>query len=168
VLELFREQLKTVGDFNYVLSARIQRPTAHRSHFYLVYGTRSQKGVIEFRNVEKKAMEAEEQSRIEAQHDRRASKSNQGLLRVGTPQPLVRLRQPEIAKATDWTSQHLVRIQSAAYADILIGALFSITESELKDLLVDIQKSGKVSFGGMRARQRKPDYGVTIMTVPAS
>ena len=35
VLEFFRLQVKTVGKFNYVLSARIQRPTADRSHFYL-------------------------------------------------------------------------------------------------------------------------------------
>ena len=59
VIELFRNQLRTVGDFDYVLSARIQRPTADRSHFYLIYGTRNQKGLVEFRNVEKKAMEAE-------------------------------------------------------------------------------------------------------------
>ena len=164
VLELFREQVKTVGKFGYVLSARIQRPTADRSHFYLVYGTRSPKGLIEFRRVEKKAMEAEELSRIEAKHDRRSSKSRQGLLHVYSPRRSSELRQPEIQKAEAWLLQQLSRARVLLYAEVLVGVLerFSVTETELKDLLVIMRDRGQVALDGMAPRQRKPADGVII------
>ena len=138
VLELFREQVRTVGKFNHVLSARILRPTSDRSHFYLVYGTRSSKGLIEFRNVEKKAIEAEELSRIEAKHDKRASRSRQGLLPLYSPRSLLELRRPEIEKAGSWLRQQLSLPRSFSYPEALASVLerFSVNETELKGLLV--------------------------------
>jgi three-Cys-motif partner protein len=170
VLELFREQVKAVGDYTYVLSARIQRPIADRSQFYLVYGTRSRKGLIEFRSVEKKAMEAEELSRIEARHDRRAARTNQGLLRVDAAQPLERVRQPEIERATDWVRVQIGRLKSLSYANLSASVLerFSVTEPELKDFLVDMLQSGEVYFTGMSPRQRKPAEGVIISSAVQS
>lgn len=164
VLELFRDQLKSVGEYDYVLSARIQRPTANRSQFYLVYGTRHRKGLIEFRNVEKKAMEVEERSRIEAKHDKRASKSRQGLLHLYSPRPLAQLRQPAIERAGNWVRERLSQLRTLPYAEILAGVLerFPVTETELKDLLVAMQGGGDVVFSGMAPRQRKPSDGVTI------
>ena len=165
MLELFREQLRTVGDFEYVLSARIQRPTADRSHFYLVYGTRSPKGLIEFRNVEKKAMEAEELSRLEAKHDKRASKSRQGLLPLYSPRPLVELRRPEIEKAESRLRWQLTQSRTLTYAEARADMLerYSVTETELKDLLVGMKNRGQATFNGMSPRQRKPGDGGTIL-----
>jgi len=168
VLELFREQLRVAGQYEFVLSARIQRPTANRSHFYLVYGTRNRKGLIEFRNVEKKAMEAEEHSRIEAKHDKRAAKSAQGLLHVYSPRSIKELRQPEINKASGWLRERLRRSGAIPYEDAMTGVLerFSITEPELKDLLVAMCKADQVILSGMGRLQRKPNVGVTIMPTP--
>jgi len=168
VLELFREQLRTVGNYEYVLSARIQRPTADRSHFYLVYGTRSSKGLVEFRNVEKKAMEAEELSRIAAKHDKRASKSRQGLLPLYSPRPVVELRRPEIEKAERRLSWQLSQSRAVTYAEARADTLerFSVTETELKDLLVIMRNQGRVALDGMKPRQRKPADGVIITLRP--
>lgn len=169
-LELFREQLKTTGAFNYVLSARIQRPTADRSHFYLVYGTRNSKGLVEFRSVEKKAMEVEELARIDAKHRKRASQSRQGLLDLYSPRPLLELRLPDIEKAQSWLRQQLSLSRSFSYAKALAGVLerFSLTETELKDLLVVMRDQGQVILNGMGARQRKPANGVTISPGPTA
>lgn len=163
-LELFREQVRMVGKFDYVLSARILRPTADRSHFYLVYGTRNPKGIVEFRSVEKKAMEAEELSRIEAKHDKRTAQSRQGLLHLYSPRPLLELRRPEIEKAGSWLRQQLSLSQSFSYTMALAGVLerFSVTETELKDLLVIMRDQGQVTLSGMGPRQRKPADGVVI------
>jgi hypothetical protein len=168
VLELFREQLKTVGEFDYVLSARIQRPTADRSHFYLVYGTRSPKGLVEFRSVEKTAMEAEERARIEAKHERRVSRSRQGLLHLYSPRSTAEMRAPEVARSAEWL-RNALKARSISYFDALVGVLerFSVTETELKDLLVEMQRRGEISFLGMRPRQRKPAVGVNIELGPA-
>jgi hypothetical protein len=164
VLELFREQLKAVGEFTYVLSARIQRPTADRSHFYLVYGTRNQKGLIEFRNVEKKAMAAEEHSRIEAQRDRQYSRTGQGRLAIDVPRPVASLRGPEIEQAKRWVRSRLAPSSPATYASLLENTLerFAVTEPEFKDLLVDMQRHAEIKFEGMAPRQRKPGAGTTV------
>ena len=170
VLELFREQLKIVGDFDYVLSARVQRPTADRSHFYLVYGTRNRKGLVEFRSVEKKAVEAEEMSRIEAKHDKRISRSRQGLLHRYSSRPVEEIRRIDIEKAESWIRQQLLQSQALHYGEVLTGVLerFSLTEPELKDLLVAMQKRGQVTFDGMGLRQRKPSNGVTVSLGPTA
>lgn len=165
VLELFREQLKFVGQFDYVLSARVRHPTSERSHFYLVYGTRNRKGLIEFRNVEKQAMEAEEHSRIEAWRDRRSARSSQGLLGVEVGKPIERLREPDIAQATVWLRERLGKLGTASYADMLASVLerYSVTESEFKDVLVNFAKRGEIDLLGMQARQRKPDESTRII-----
>jgi three-Cys-motif partner protein len=164
VLELFREQLKSVGGYTYVISARVQRPTAARSHFYLVYGTRNRKGLTEFRTVEKKAMEAEEHSRIEAQRERRATKTGQGSLAVDVPRPIATLRLPEIDRAMTWVRRELVRLAWISYTNISANALerFSMTEPEFKDLLVALNKQGQINLSGMGPRQRKPAEGTIV------
>jgi three-Cys-motif partner protein len=170
VLELFRYQLKTIGEYDYVLSARVQRPTSDRSHFYLVYGTRNQKGLIEFRNVERKAMETEELVRIEEKHSKRASKSRQGMLSVYSPRSISDLRKPQIDGAQRWLAQRFSSVRALSYAVVLTGVLerFAVTETELKDRLVLMEHAGQVAFRGMRPRQRKPDSGVTILATPSS
>ena len=165
VLELFREQLKAVGEYSYVISARILRPTADRSHFYLVYGTRNRKGLIEFRSVEKKAMEAEELSRIEAQRDRQVSRTGQGFLPIDVARSPEILRAPEIRRACVWVRETTTRSPRISYLDLSAGALerFALTEPEFKDLLVNMRKSGELDFEGMVARQRKPAEGTFVL-----
>lgn len=164
VLELFREQLKSVGEYEYVISARVQRPTAARSQFYLVYGTRSRKGLTEFRNVEKKSMEAEEVSRLEAQRDRRTARTGQGSLAVDVPRPVGALRSPEIERATDWVRGELTQTPRVPFAKLSAKVLerFSVTEPEFKDLLVALQRRGELSLAGMGPRQRKPSEGTIV------
>ena len=164
VLELFREQLKAVGQYSHVISARILRPTADRSHFYLVYGTRNRKGLVEFRSVEKKAMEAEELSRIEAQRDRQAPRTGQGFLPIDIARSPEILRAPEIERARSWVRETAARSSRTSYLDLSAGALerFALTEPEFKDLLVNMQKNGELSFEGMGAR-RKPAEGVFVL-----
>ncbi len=50
------------------------------------------------------------------------------------------------------------------YEDLLPEMLqaYSVTEPELKDLLVDLRAEGVVELDGMKTQQRKPDKGVTI------
>jgi hypothetical protein len=129
-----------------------------------VYGTRNPKGLIEFRNVEKQAMEAEEHSRMEAWRDRRSSRSGQGLLGVEVGQPIERLREPETERATAWVRERLGKLGTASYGDMLAAVLerYSVTESELKDILVNLAKRGEIDLLGMRARQRKPDDSIRI------
>lgn len=173
VLELFRRQLRSVGQFEYVLSTRIRHRLAEKSHFYLVYGTRHPKGLIEFREVEKKAMQAEEYFRAEAKEDATVARTGQlsFLTTTGLPPPTTAgPRQAGIDRAREWLRARLGTDQRMAYAAVLAGVLerFPVTKPELGDLLVDMSRHGELHFFGMGLRQRKPDDGVTIADGRAS
>jgi hypothetical protein len=174
VLELFRTQLKKVGGFDYVLSTRIRHRLAEKAHFYLVYGTRHEKGLVEFRNVEKKAMAAEEQCRIEARQEDRASRTNQAplfaALEIDRPKSLEELRQPEIERARRWLEGRLASASVLTYRDGMRGTLerFAITQPELRDLLVQLACAGKLKLEGMGPKQRKPDARVLLRSTSAA
>lgn len=169
-VELFREQLKKVGEYKYVLSTRIQRPTADRSLFYLFYGTRHEKGLVEFRKVEKEAMLAEEAARIEARHAIRTARSGIDTLfsaiELSPPRAEGELRRPELERAIDGITRTIILRNSLYYEDAMPLALekYSITESEFKDILVQLKVLGRILFEGMKSRQRKPDRGVKLVS----
>jgi hypothetical protein len=52
VEKLFRDNLATVGRFDFVVSTKIDRPTADRPHFFIAYGTKSRDGLKVFREAE--------------------------------------------------------------------------------------------------------------------
>jgi three-Cys-motif partner protein len=173
VLELFRSQLKAVGGFDYVLSTRIRHRVAEKAHFYLVYGTRHEKGLVEFRNVEKKAMAAEEHCRIEAKQEDRTFRTNQGplfaALEIDRPKSVEELRQPELERARRWLEGRLASASVLTYRDALRGTLerFAITQPELGDLLLALAGAGKVKLEGMGPKQRKPDKKVLLRSMLA-
>ena len=56
VEKLFRETLKAAGNFDYVVSTRIDKSTEERPHFFLAYGTKDRAGLKAFRDTEYKAL----------------------------------------------------------------------------------------------------------------
>lgn len=63
ILETFQERLRRFSGYGYVTSTRILFPERERTFFYLVYGTRHLKGLREFRESEKVAVEEQERIR---------------------------------------------------------------------------------------------------------
>lgn len=173
VLEVFKRKLREVCGFPYVASARVQNRTASKTHFHLVYGTRHVKGLIEFRKVEKDAMRAQEDCRVQAKETDRLENTRQGGLfsaldlaeHLADPDP----RAEERERARRWVLREL-KIGPIPYEDCRIEILqsYSVTEPELKDLLVAVRDEGLAEFEGMKVRQRKPDEGVTIRPCAAS
>ena len=49
VEKLFRDNLAIVGNFGFVVSTKIDRPTADRPHFFIAYGTKSRDKTAGFR-----------------------------------------------------------------------------------------------------------------------
>lgn len=168
VLGVFKRKLRQVCGFTYVASTSVQNRTASKTHFHLVYGTRSVKGLVEFRKVEKDAMRAQEDCRVQAKEtDRQANNPQQGLfsgLQLAEFMSNSDPREEDRASAREWIRGEVVK-GPIPYEDLLPEILqeYSVTEPELKDLLVDLRKDGLIEFQGMRPQQRKPDKGVTII-----
>lgn len=77
IVELYRERMRSAGDFRHVTWTRILKPTADRSYFYLLYGSRNVKGLLEFRGVEKRAVEEQERVRLTAKQTDRVERTHQ-------------------------------------------------------------------------------------------
>jgi three-Cys-motif partner protein len=56
VEQLFRETLKSTGNFDFVVSTKIEKSTAERPHFFITYGTKSPDGLKTFRQTEYDAL----------------------------------------------------------------------------------------------------------------
>lgn len=73
IADRYSKALRESCRFDHVRRAVVLYPDKAQTHFQLIYGTRSLKGVEEFKNVEKSAMEAQEKSRahVEAERSRK-------------------------------------------------------------------------------------------------
>lgn len=80
IVTLYRERMKTSGQFQFTTSTRIKKPLSERSYFYLVYGTRHPDGLLEFRKVEEKEVAEQERVRLDAQQLDRMDRSGQSEL----------------------------------------------------------------------------------------
>ena len=77
IVDLYKERMRAAGGFAHVTSTRILKPTHDRSYFYLVYGTRHFKGLVEFREVERKAVDEQERVRLAAKQENREARTGQ-------------------------------------------------------------------------------------------
>ena len=166
-LEVFKHQLRKVCEFDCVASARIRHPLASKTHFYLVYGTRNLKGLIEFRKAEKEALQGEEAFRIQAQAHAREDKTGQvplfGALDAIAVPSLPDPRKEDQARLILWL-ERAIQKQPYDYEQLLKPALerYSVTETEFKDALVNMKKGGQLDFIGLAPGQWKPKKGVQI------
>ena len=167
VLEVFKAQLKSVGGYQHVASARIRHPLADKTHFHLVYGTRHEKGLTEFRKVEKKVLSAEGGIRIQARDAALQERTGQTtFMDVLGPPPEAVGSDPRLldhGQVRGWL-QRAVATRPIGYQHLMQAALerYSITEPEFKDQLVAANRERQIAFEGMPARAFKPSKGVVI------
>lgn len=171
ILEAFKRAVKEVCGFEYVASARIRHRKLNKSHFYLVYGTRHPKGLEVFRDVERGALSAEEFFRVEAK-DREKLEAGQGSLFGSMPHNAEETAQAhwdaEVHKARLQCEEILVREPAVLFESLAkrTQERFSIVTSELKNLLVDMNRNGLIEFDGLTGRQWKPRKGIAIRATP--
>ena len=167
VLEVFKAQLKSIGGYQHVASARVRHPLAEKTHFHLVYGTRHEKGLTGFRKVEKKVMTAEGSIRLQARDAAAQERTGQAtFLDLLGPPPEATGGDPRLedhGQLPGWL-QRAVAVRPVGYQPLMQAALerYSITETEFKDQLVAANREGQITFEGMPARAFKPSKGVMI------
>jgi len=78
LLGAYANRLKAIGRFPFVTYTRIKWPDQERTYFYLVYATRHWRGLDAFRDVEERAVDIQEQVRLEAWLKRRETRTGSG------------------------------------------------------------------------------------------
>jgi hypothetical protein len=161
VEKLFRETLKATGNFEFVISTKIERATTERPHFFIVYGTKSPDGLKTFREIEYRALREHEKNRAKAKEKNREQKTGMEDLFTGHE---AELREATIGEIVDdqkslATIELMARLNQRAmlFSAIVVSLLqaYILRETNVKDICLELSKAGKIerTWG---AGNRKP------------
>lgn len=164
-VEEYSAAVRAVGNFNYICSAIVLHPEKDRTHFHLIYATRSPKGVEVFKEAEKKAMEVQEHARAEAHQRQREQRTGQASLlssdELHDPSYYNSLRDRYLEKSKNSVLQALIAGGRLPYDGAWTLALSQpmTWESDLKEWIRDWQGDGRLEIAGLKPRARVPQRG---------
>ena len=164
IVALYRERFRAIGEFDFVTSTRILKPTSDRSYFYLVYGTRHLKGLLEFRKVEQKVVEEQERVRLDVKQIRRERRTGmESLFPAENLQPGPRSfdveRQDNLAQSRARLIELLKRRKRVDYL-VVLGLMLEfplVWESDVRAVVLELRASGVVNIENWKPRQRVPN-----------
>lgn len=166
VEKLFRETLKGVGNFDFVISTKIDKATSERPHFFITYGTKNVEGLKTFREIEYAALRAHVKSRATAKEKKREAKSKIGDLFAGHDAEVQEASIEEIveeqkAAASADLVKALTQQGPLSFADVLVRLLqvFMLRETNVKDICVDLAEGRIIdnTWGGGNRKPRDTD-----------
>jgi three-Cys-motif partner protein len=166
VEKLFRETLKSAGNFKFVVSTKIDKATADRPHFFIAYGTKSADGLKTFRQIEYDALRQHARSRaaaIEVQRERRMQvvdmfADHQADVQEAGVDEIV---SEQKALATSRLIEVLRDRGSLKFSQIVTGLLqaYMLRKTNVKDICVDLAKAGIIenTWAGAGRKPRDGD-----------
>ena len=163
VEKLFRETLQEAGDFEHVLSTRIDKSTTDRPHFFLAYGTKALAGLKAFRDAEYGALKENDKDRALAKRHKNNELEgtdelfgNEDLGQRTTIDDLIAERR---ALAAEWARNFIsANGGEASFDDICAEVMrsFMLRETNVKDVCLDLCESGTIE---KTWEKRKPKSG---------
>ncbi|MDI4238842.1 three-Cys-motif partner protein TcmP [Bradyrhizobium sp. Arg237L] len=166
VEKLFRETLKASGDFKFVVSTKIDKATAERPHFFIVYGTKSADGLKVFRQTEYDALRKHAKNRANAMEKQREQRLNVADLFAGYEAEMQEATVDEIvAEQKSLATNRLIETLAArgqlVFSDVASKLLeqFMLRETNIKDICVDLAKAGRIenTWGSGNRKPRDRD-----------
>src|SRR5258706_6789191 len=164
----FRNVLKQAGEYKYVLSTRIDKPTADRPHFCIAYGTRASAGLKAFREVEASALKGHHQLRAKAKQAKREIRTGQNELFSSDLIPETSFEQiieENSQAAQKWIISLLKTRNSSIQFGVLVLQvleLFVLRETNVKDVCVRLAQDGLIDNTWKLASKNKPYDGSPI------
>lgn len=162
--KLFRETLKSVGNFDFVVSTRIDRATTERPHFFITYGTKNLEGLKVFRETEYAALRQHERNRAEARERVREQRTGTLDMFAGYQANVQEASIDEIVKEQmELASSELMAALSKdgprLFSNVLISLLEThmLRETNVKDICVNLAKARKIqnTWGGGNRKPRE-------------
>ncbi|GAB4194747.1 MAG: hypothetical protein OHK0022_10990 [Roseiflexaceae bacterium] len=162
IVQAYCCRVKEVGNFRWVSSAVVLQPTDQRSYFHLIYATRNDEGLRVFREVERKAMDEQEQVRAEAQQEHRISRNGQYELfepqELGGGNYYDELRSRFLMQAKQQVEDVLRARRRIAFEEVELLALANqlVWPRDLKKWIKEWQDKGLLVIEGLAPRERVP------------
>lgn len=165
IIEFYVNRLRGAGSFAHTTYTRILKPEHERTYFYLAYGTGHPKGLLEFRRVERKLFPEQARVRHEAKRAARVTKSRQEeLFAAGTTEP------PSVLETERETAIDAARVsielaietrRTVPFDELLLDAIEQplVWESDVKAILKELRRRGRVRYEGLAPRERVPKFG---------
>lgn len=163
VEKLFREAFKSVGNFRFVISTKVDKATADRPHFFITYGTKSPDGLKTFRQTEYDALREHARGRATARERKREDQTRTVDLFAGHQAEVQEATIDEIieeqkASASADLMAALQQSGVAPFSRVVVAVLeaYMLRETNVKDICVDLAKAGKIenTWGGGNRKPR--------------
>lgn len=168
IVDGYCNRLRATGNFQYVVSAVVLNPLKDRTHFHLVYATRSDKGLQVFRQTEHAALKEQADLRAGAQQRKREAKGQRELFgaEVMAKPYIEELRQRYLERAKEAVRAATPIGARVPFEQVAIAAMLvpTIRDQDVKDLLKAERKAGTVDFPGLSPRQ-VPQWGEQSIVV---
>lgn len=172
LMALFSEQFRQAGGFRYVLNTPIEK-ISDRTHFHIVYGTRSAEGLAAYRDVEHAALKDHGMRRAFAREAIRENKTGQSdmfgaegaasFAEMSTEAQFARIK----CQAKDWLRDQLPSCPKS-FSEVWPKMLdrFMVRKTDAKDICVELAKAGEIkdTWRTNGSRRRKPDDADQIDT----
>ena len=170
VLDVYCSRLRGFGGFEHVTSTRILKPLEDRSFFHLLYATRHWKGLKEFREVEKKAVDVQEHVRADAKIVGRVQRTGMEDLFAGGgvqtgPRTYEAERRNNIKRGYA-RGRDALSVSGSLLYEALLGEVLEIPlvwESDVKEWLREMRRSGEIEVQGLTGRATTPKVGHRIV-----
>jgi three-Cys-motif partner protein len=166
VEKLFRQTLANVGQFKFVVSTKIYRPTIDRPNFFLTYGTKDEAGLDTFRKTEYKALQQQAVDRSAAKVRKRENESGSvdmfgGLDSAIEGERIDEFVSMQMASARDFILTMLMD-RPRKFADVWVSVLaqFVLRITNVKDICVELAKEKAIenTWGGGKRKPRDEDF----------
>ncbi|WP_139811940.1 three-Cys-motif partner protein TcmP [Ensifer aridi] len=165
LMALFTEQFRNAGKFQYVLSTPIEK-MSDRTHFHIVYGTRSPEGLAAYRGVEYEALKNHGMRRAAAREEIRENKTGQGglfgaeemasMAEISMEAQISNIRN----RAKDWL-RHQLPTCPRPFSEIWPPMLdkFMLRKTDAKQVCADLGKAGEIkeTWRLNGSKRRTPD-----------
>jgi three-Cys-motif partner protein len=170
IIDLYLKRMRTAGGFAHVTYARIDKPTIDRTYFYLVYGTRHPKGLMEFRKVEKGFANEQGRVRLTAKQNNRIERTGQSefffLADDQCPVPsFEEEREIQLKTAATCMRRILEKKPKTLYEEVLIPLLEMplVWESDVQAMVMKLRNDGELEISRMGPRERTPKSGHVLI-----
>jgi hypothetical protein len=166
VEQLFRDNLGLAGNFEFVVSTKIDRSTADRPHFYIAYGTKSREGLKEFRKIEYAALRVNARDRADAKERRRENKSGSSDLFSGLDADIQESTIDDIVEeqkslARDVILKTLRELGPVRFSDLwaMLLQAYMLRITNVKDMCIALAKTEEIenTWGGGNRKPRDGD-----------
>jgi len=171
VEKLFRESLKRAGNFKYVVSARIDKPTLDRPHFFITYGTKVDHGLKAFRDTQCAALYEQAKNRSVAKEKFREESSRTPDLFAGhdaqTQQNSVDTKVTVECELASKFLLEALRHEGPLKFDMVVSEIlqeFILRETNVKDICVGLANENKIERTWGKGN-RKPDSSTVIKLI---